>query len=65
VEIVAGWARADADRIRALGIADADALIAATPPEREAARAAAFALFDGFLETAMEPAAAAAGARRG
>jgi len=39
--------------------------ITATPEEREAARAAAFALFDGFLETATGSAAAAAVARRG
>ena len=65
VEIVAGWAAKDRDRIAALGHADAGARIAATPEERAAARNAAFALFDGFLERAIDPAAAAAAARRG
>jgi GMP synthase-like glutamine amidotransferase len=65
VDIVAGWAAKDRDRIAALGHTDAEALIAATPEERETARQAAFALFDGFLERATDPAAAAAAARRG
>jgi GMP synthase-like glutamine amidotransferase len=65
VDIVARWAESDGERLRALGHADARALIAATPAEREAARAAAFALFDGFLERANDPGAVAAGARRG
>jgi GMP synthase-like glutamine amidotransferase len=65
VEIVARWAETDAERLRALGHADGSALIAATPEEREAARAAAFALFDGFLERANDPVAVAAAARRG
>jgi GMP synthase-like glutamine amidotransferase len=65
VEIVAGWAAKDRDRVAALGHTDAGALIAATPEEREAARHAAFALFDAFLERATDPAAAAAAARRG
>ena len=64
-EIVAKWAEHDAERLAALGHGDGSALIAATPEEREAARAAAFALFDGFLERADDPAAVAAGARRG
>ena len=50
-EIVLGWAQADAERLRALGHADGAALVAAPPQRRAAARAAAFALFDGFLET--------------
>ena len=49
VEIVAGWARADADRLAALGIADAAALLAAGPEVQRAAEAAAFRLFDAFL----------------
>jgi GMP synthase-like glutamine amidotransferase len=65
VEIVAGWAAKDRDRVAALGHTDAGALIAATPEECEAARHAAFALFDAFLERATDPAAAAAAARRG
>jgi len=64
-EIVALWAAADAERLQALGHGDGGALFAATPERREAARAAAFALFDGFLETANDPDALAAGARRG
>jgi GMP synthase-like glutamine amidotransferase len=65
VEIVAGWAASDRERIAALGHTDASPLIAASPEKREAARAAAFAMFDGFLERATDPAAAAAAARRG
>lgn len=49
VEIVAGWARADADRLAALGIADAAALLTASPELQQAANAAAFRLFDAFL----------------
>jgi len=64
-EIVARWAESDAERLSALGHGDGSELFAATPERREAARAAAFALFDGFLETATDPAAAAAAARRG
>ena len=65
VEIVAGWAAKDREKISALGHADAAARIAATPEERDRARAAAFVLFDGFLERATDPAVAAAAARRG
>ena len=46
VEIVAGWARKDAERLRALGIEDSDALIAASAERKAAARQAAFRLFD-------------------
>lgn len=49
VEIVRGWASADAERLAALGIEDADALLAASPERRTAAEAAAFELFDAFL----------------
>jgi GMP synthase-like glutamine amidotransferase len=66
VEIVSRWAASDRARIAALGHRDGDALIAATPEERAAARTAAFTLFDAFLERASDPAApAAATARRG
>jgi GMP synthase-like glutamine amidotransferase len=65
VEIVERWAESDAERLAALGHGDGGALIAATPEEREAARTAAFALFDGFLERANDPAASAAAVRRG
>jgi GMP synthase-like glutamine amidotransferase len=56
VEIVAGWAAKDAERLAALGIADGAALLAAPAARQEAARAAAFRLFDAF----MDPVAAAA-----
>ena len=64
-EIVLGWAHADTERLRALGHADGAALIAATPEKRAAARAAAFALFDGFLANANDPVAPAAAVREG
>ena len=48
---------------RALGHATATALIAATEASAPPPRDAAFALFDGFLETASEPAAPAAALR--
>jgi len=48
VDIVAGWARKDADRIMALGIDDGLALIAAPDDRKQAARDAAFRLFDAF-----------------
>jgi GMP synthase-like glutamine amidotransferase len=51
VDIVAGWAAKDAGRLAALGIDDGLALIAAPPEQREAAREAAFRLFDAFLMT--------------
>jgi GMP synthase-like glutamine amidotransferase len=65
IEIVERWAQFDAARLAALGHGDGGELIAATPAERETARAAAFTLFDGFLERATEPAASAAAVRRG
>ena len=49
VEIVAGWARADADRLAALGISDPAALLTSSPELQQAAKAAAFRLFDAFL----------------
>jgi GMP synthase-like glutamine amidotransferase len=55
-EIVANWARSDAERIAGLGIADGQALLEASSERREAARAAAFRLFDAF----MDPVAGAA-----
>ena len=64
VEIVAGWAAKDRERITALGYADAGERLAVAPEERERARAAAFSLFDGFLERATGPAVPAAAARR-
>jgi GMP synthase-like glutamine amidotransferase len=52
VEIVAEWVELDAERLPGLGIPDGLAHIAATPAQREAARVAAFAFFDGFLRAA-------------
>jgi len=49
VEIVAGWARADAAQLAARGIDDGEALLVASAERRAAAQAAAFRLFDGFL----------------
>lgn len=49
VDIVAGWARADAAQLARLGIGDTAALLAASREAREAAEAAAFQLFDAFL----------------
>ena len=49
VEIVAGWARADADRLAALGITDPAVLLTASPELQQAAEAAAFRLFDAFV----------------
>jgi GMP synthase-like glutamine amidotransferase len=58
VELVAGWARKDADRLAALGIEDAAALLAAPAGHPEAARDAAFRLFDAFLDPVAQAAAA-------
>ena len=54
VEIVAGWASADGERLAALGIDDHAALLAASPERRQAAADAAFLLFDAFLEEARK-----------
>ena len=54
VEIVSYWASSDAVRLAELGIADGAALVAASPEREDAARAAAFRLFDAFLEAAVE-----------
>jgi GMP synthase-like glutamine amidotransferase len=51
VDIVAGWARADAERLAALGIDDGATLLGTSRERGEAAEAAAFQLFDGFLAT--------------
>ena len=60
VEIVAGWARADAARLAARGIPDGEDLLAAPAEQPAAARDAAFLLFDGFLAVARQPRTAAA-----
>lgn len=49
VDIVAGWARADAERLATLGIDRAAALLTPSRERGEAAEAAAFRLFDAFL----------------
>jgi GMP synthase-like glutamine amidotransferase len=51
VEIVTGWAAADAERVAQLGI-DGAGLLRAPRERRDAARAAAFRLFDAFLDEA-------------
>ena len=51
VDIVAGWAAKDAERLTALGIEDGAALLDAPAARHAAARAAAFELFDGFAMT--------------
>jgi GMP synthase-like glutamine amidotransferase len=49
VDIVAGWASADAERLATLGIEHGAALLTSSPERRAGARAAAFQLFDAFL----------------
>jgi GMP synthase-like glutamine amidotransferase len=62
VEIVAGWAAADTESLAALGIEDGVRLLAAAPERQEAAKAAAFRLFDAFLaEVAIESSENSAG----
>ena len=51
IDIATGWARADAERLAALGI-DGATLLTASSERRAAAEAAAFRLFDGFLARA-------------
>jgi GMP synthase-like glutamine amidotransferase len=54
VEIVARWAGMDTGRLAELGIEDVAALLAASPERKAAARAAAFRLFEAFLDGAVE-----------
>ena len=54
VEIVSQWASMDAERLRGLGIEDGAALLDAPRERREAAREAAFRLFDAFLAGAVK-----------
>src|SRR5215211_6414061 len=62
VEIIAGWAAADTESLAVLGIEDGTQLLAAAPERQEAARAAAFRLFDAFLaEVAIESSENSAG----
>lgn len=55
VDIVAEWARLDAERLASLGIGDGLALLASGGDHAEAARGAAFQLFDAFWEKARRP----------
>ena len=52
VEIVADWAGADTENLAKLGIGDGSDLLAIPPEREEAAREAAFRLFDAFLAEA-------------
>ena len=52
VEIVADWAGADTENLAKLGIEDGRDLLAIPPEREEAAREAAFRLFDAFLAEA-------------
>jgi GMP synthase-like glutamine amidotransferase len=54
VEIVSHWASSEAERLAELGIEDGAALLAASPEREDESRAAAFRLFDAFLEAAVE-----------
>jgi GMP synthase-like glutamine amidotransferase len=54
VEIVSHWASSEAKRLAELGIEDGAALLAASPERKDAARVAAFRLFDAFLEAGVE-----------
>ena len=49
VEVVAGWARADAERLKSLGIEDGETRLEVPDWSKRAAREAAFQLFDAFL----------------
>jgi hypothetical protein len=52
IEIVRGWARADGERLRALGIEDGAALLERGRRHADAAVTAAFHLFDAFWRRA-------------
>jgi GMP synthase-like glutamine amidotransferase len=54
VDIISHWARMDAQRLADLDIEDGTALLAASPERKAAAKAAAFRLFDTFLDGAVE-----------
>lgn len=53
VEIISNWAGMDVERLTALGIEDGAALLAVSPERQDAAKAAAFRLFDAFLDGAV------------
>jgi GMP synthase-like glutamine amidotransferase len=52
IEIVAGWARADRERLTGIGVADGEALLEEGRRHAETAARNARRLFDGFLEGA-------------
>jgi len=54
VDIISHWARMDAQRLADLDIEVGTALLAASPERKAAAKAAAFRLFDTFLDGAVE-----------
>jgi len=54
VDIISHWASMDAKRLAELGIEDGTALLAASPERKAAAKAAAFRLFEAFLDGAVE-----------
>ena len=54
VDIVSHWASMNAKRLAELGIEDGTALLAASPERKAAAKAAAFRLFEAFLDGAVE-----------
>ena len=54
VEIVSRWAGMDTARLTELGLGDGAALLDVPPERREAAREAAFRLFDAFLKDAVQ-----------
>jgi GMP synthase-like glutamine amidotransferase len=54
VEIVAHWAGMDTENLVELGIEDGRALLDVSPERQEAAREAAFRLFDAFLNGAVK-----------
>jgi GMP synthase-like glutamine amidotransferase len=54
IEIVQGWARLDGERLRALGIADGEALVESGRDRADDARHAAYQLFDAFWSRAHQ-----------
>ena len=54
VDIVSHWASMNAKRLAELGIEDGTTLLAASPERKAAAKAAAFRLFEAFLDGAVE-----------
>ena len=65
VEIVAGWTGADTESLAELGVEDGRDLLAISAEREDAAREAAFRLFDAFLEAATDRSENSAGAAGG